>query len=235
MEVYKPVVTTFETNEKMYESATNLAINQILDTISENGLARIALSGGETPLPFYKKLFSNPVIEPELLELFQTDERFTPKNSDILNQSHILSCLGENAGYFKELNFINTTVSMEEAIHSYNEIIDNLDGVLFDLTILGIGEDGHFASLYKRGEYLNGDQAHVHYSKSPDKKAPDRITVSINDLLKSSMIIVLLVGENKRYVVPEILEGDKEAADFPAKFLLCHPNVLILQSLEGVD
>jgi 6-phosphogluconolactonase len=232
MEVYKPVLTTFESNDKLYESATTIAINQILDIIGEKGTARIALSGGGTPLPLYKKLFSNPFIEPELIELFQTDERYVPASSTDSNQYNILQSLGENKGYFKELNLIDTSLPISESVDTYGEIIDNLDDVLFDLTILGIGEDGHFASLFPNGDYLNGDQPHVIHTRAKNTKIKDRISISINDILKSDMILVLLTGENKRHVVPEILEGKKVALDFPAKFLLCHPNVTILESFE---
>jgi 6-phosphogluconolactonase len=234
MEFYKPIVTTFESDAKMYESAMTICVNQILDTVGENGLARIALSGGQTPLPLYKKLFQNPFIEPESIELYQTDERFVPDNSSDSNKYNIIQTLGENKNYFKELNFFDTSLSIEDSVSNYFDCIDNLDGPLFDLTILGVGEDGHLASLFPKGNYLNGFQPCVHYSKLKSTKLQDRVTVSLNSLLKSSMILVLLTGENKRHVIPEILEGKKEAIDFPAKFLLCHPNVTILESFEEV-
>lgn len=232
MEFYKPVITTFETNASMYESAATLAINQILDSISENGISRIALSGGNTPLPLYKKLFSNPFIEPELIELYQTDERYIDNDSNQSNQLNINNCLGENTAYFKEINFIDTNLSIENAVSQYNEIIESLDGPLFDLTILGVGEDGHIASLFPKGNYLNGFQPSVHFTSTSKFDTKERITLSLNSLLKSSMLLILLTGERKRHIVPEILEGKKEAIDFPAKFLLCHPNVTILESFE---
>ncbi|MBC7472046.1 MAG: 6-phosphogluconolactonase [candidate division SR1 bacterium] len=232
MEFYKPVITTFETNASMYESATALAINQILDSISENGLARIALSGGSTPLPLYKKLFSNPFIEPELIELFQTDERYISSDLPQSNQLNINSCLGENVNYFKEVNFINTKLPTNDAVLQYNEIIESLDAPLFDLTILGIGEDGHIASLFPKGNYLNDFQPNVHFTSTSKFDIKERITLSLNSILKSSMLLILLTGERKRHIVPEILEGKKESIEFPAKFLLCHPNVTILESFE---
>jgi 6-phosphogluconolactonase len=232
MEFYKPIVTTFESNDKMYESATTTCINQILDTIGENGLARLALSGGQTPLPLYKKLFQNPFIEPESIELYQTDERYTASNTFKSNQFNIIETLGENKSYFKELNFINTSLLIDQSVSLYTDIIDNLDGPLFDLTILGVGEDGHIASLFPKGNYLNGFQPNVHQTKTKNFDIDNRITISLNALLKSSIVLVLLTGENKRHIVPEMLEGKKEAIDFPAKFLMCHPNVTILESFE---
>lgn len=232
MEVYKPILTTFESDEKMYENATIIAVNQILNIIGEKGSARIALSGGKTPIPLYQKLFSNPFIEPELIELYQTDERFVPNDSDESNQKHILDSIGENKHYFKSINLINTALPINESISSYNEIIDSLDDVLFDLTILGIGSDGHFASLFPQGDYLNGFQPHVIHTIAKGFKTKNRISISINDILKSDMILVLLSGESKRHIVPELLEGSKVSLDFPAKFLLCHPNVTILESFQ---
>jgi 6-phosphogluconolactonase len=232
MEFYKPIVTTFESDDKMYESAMTICVNQILDTISENGIARVALSGGATPLPLYKKLFLNPFIEPESIELYQTDERYAPGISTKSNQFNIVSAIGENKNYFKEINLINTSLPIAEAVSNYNEVINNLDGPLFDLTILGVGEDGHIASLFPKGNYLNDFQENVHITRTKSIEIPERISISLNSLLKSSLILILLAGENKKHIVPEILEGKKEAIEFPAKFLLCHPNIIILESFE---
>jgi 6-phosphogluconolactonase len=232
MEFYKPIVTAFESDDKMYDAAMTICVNQILDTVGENGLARIALSGGQSPLPLYKKLFQNPFIEPESVELYQTDERYVSSDTPTSNQFNILESLGENKNYFKELNFIDTSLSVEDCVAKYLETIDSLDGPLFDLTILGVGEDGHIASLFPRANYLNGFQQNVHQSKAKSDDTPQRVSISLNALLKSSMVLVLLVGERKRHIVPEMLEGKKEAIDFPAKFLLCHPNVTILESFE---
>jgi 6-phosphogluconolactonase len=230
--IYKPIVTTFETNEQLYDSASNLAINHLLNIIGDKGFARVALSGGSTPLPLYTKLFNSPFIQPESIEVYQTDERYVPTTSDDSNQKQILSAIDENSQYFKELHLIKTDLPLEEATKNYSEVIDSLEEPIFDLCILGIGEDGHFASLFPGGDYLNGFQPKAIHTTTKTNKIRDRISVSPDNILQSEMILVVLTGEKKRHIVPEILEGKKSAIDFPAKFLLCHPNVSILESFE---
>jgi 6-phosphogluconolactonase len=230
---YRPSFTSFETNEQMYQAASDLAINHLLEITAEEGSARVALSGGKTPLPLYKSMFHNPLLEPSKVEVFQTDERFVEPTDELSNQKHIIESMGESYSELKGFYPIQTTSTITESLANYNEILDSLEIPQFDLTILGVGEDGHFASLFPNGDYLNSEQPLVisTIAQSPNP-VRERISISPQTILNSKMILVLLVGTSKNHIVPEILEGKKTALEFPAKFLLCNPNVYILESFE---
>ncbi len=234
MNLYKPTVTTFETNEQMYQAASDIIVNHVLEIIGDFGMARIALSGGNTPLPLYTKLFNNPFIEHHNIEIFQTDERITDPNSPLSNQYNIRQTMGENINYFKEVYFMNTEIDAKSMLNSYIDIVDSLDGEGFDLTILGVGEDGHIASLFPNGKYLSNDvQPAILTDATNQSDAGKRVSLSAKTLLQSKLIVVLLVGDAKKHIIPEILEGRKSALEFPAKFLLQNPNVMFLESFES--
>jgi 6-phosphogluconolactonase len=115
--------------------------------------------------------------------------------------------------------------SLENTVKSYKSILEMLDVPLFDLAILGVGEDGHIASLFPNNDYLKGDQDLAIATKGPNNI--DRISLSLDAILSTKNIIVYMTGENKANVIEEIFYGSKKAIDFPVKFLFAHPNVTI--------
>ena len=113
-------------------------------------------------------------------------------------------------------------------IKEYSEKLDTLDGSFFDFTVLGIGQDGHIASLFPGGKYLKHQEETVIQTSAPrDFAVGKRISLTVESILSSSEILIMLVGENKQEALQEMLEGEKPATQFPAKFLLAHPNVRI--------
>ncbi|NJL96752.1 6-phosphogluconolactonase [Candidatus Gracilibacteria bacterium] len=229
MQIHQPKITQFENSQVFYNKATEIIIDQILDTTSQEGLARICLSGGSTPLPIYSQLSKNSNLNWYDIELFQTDERFIDPSSEESNQFQIEKALTpkilDNLKHFYK---INTTLEKKLTLELYNEVIESLSGVFFDLTILGIGKDGHFASLFPDQEYLGHNDSRVIATTAPKTYSTrPRISLTIETILNSKMILVLLKGKEKQVVINELLEGKLSAQEFPAKFLLSHPNLSI--------
>lgn len=230
MQIYKPNLIQFETREQLYISAASIFLDHVIDSQSEEGVSRVALAGGNTPLELYKLIGKEQSIDWSRVEFFQTDERFVPAFSDQSNQKMILETIGEeiliNQSDFRK---IDTSQDINIAVNSYNEQIQSLDGVLFDLVILGVGEDGHIASLFPNQKYLSHQEAGVIKTTATNNHgAKDRISLTIESILNSKSIILLITGENKAFIANEMLEGTKVAKDFPVKFLLAHPKLTIL-------
>ncbi|NJK71808.1 MAG: hypothetical protein HC932_06285 [Thermales bacterium] len=108
MQIHQPKITQFENSEVFYNKATEIIIDQILDTTSQEGLARICLSGGSTPLPIYNQLSKNSNLNWYDIELFQTDERFIDPSSEESNQFQIEKALTpkilDNLKHFYKIN-----------------------------------------------------------------------------------------------------------------------------------
>jgi len=175
-----------------------------LKLIPQSG--KIALSGGTTPTPLYKQL-------PQSAIYYQVDERYVPAEDKDSNQKMIHDT-------FAPQNFhnFNTNLPIEECLKKYEEELPEN----FDLIILGIGEDGHFASLFPH----QNPQGKVAHTQTTTHAIKDRLTLTAETILKSKAILVLL--KNKPTVLEELKNPTKSSEEFPALKLLNHPNLNIL-------
>lgn len=232
IQVFEPKILDFETEEQLYSYAESFVIDQIFSEISTEGTARLALAGGNTPKQLYSILGKNHSLPWEEVEIYQTDERFVPPSSLESNQKMIRDCFGEEVIHrLKTVNFIRTDLTTDVSISHYSDIISSLDDPLFDLVILGIGNDGHFASLFAEGNYLKHLDQPVISTKAPSSYlTTNRISLSAETLLNSKKILVLLKGESKKEVLTDLLISQKSVKDFPAKLLLSHNNLTIFTS-----
>lgn len=234
--IFPPKIIQFESKEKLYEMAYLNLEESILSHQAHKGKCRIALSGGNTPLELYQKIGKSPVIDWQKMEIYQSDERFIENTDEKSNQFQIKKSLGietitkleENFGVF----WLKNDEKIDKCLENYNEILESLDGIWFDEIILGIGADGHIASLFPEGDYLCHQETAVIATESVFFEVAQRLSLTIESLLNSEKITVLLVGSNKSGVLQELVEGKLSAANFPAKFLLSHPNVHILACFE---
>jgi 6-phosphogluconolactonase len=228
-DLFKPNITEFDSEDQLYAYAESFVIDEMLEQIGEEGTFRLALSGGSTPLPLYQKLAHNQSLPWEEVEIYQTDERFVDTKGDDSNQKQIQANLGEEV-----LNRLKDTyfVKIDETLHSttthYNEVIQSLEEPFFDLTVLGIGADGHIASLFPNATYLAHNEDSVITTQASDQyPSKQRISLTLESILNSKTILVLLNGESKSHILGELVSGQKSAKEFPAKFLLAHPKLFV--------
>jgi 6-phosphogluconolactonase len=238
MAIGRPHVVQFETLERLYDEARILVTDIAYDSVQDSGIFRVALAGGVTPLPLYDKLSRTTIFPWNQTEVFQIDERYLTPDCPDSNQFSIKLALGQDVLVEgKEFNFFDTSVDPLDSKEAYIKKLDSLEDPFFDLVILGIGEDGHIASLFPGGDYLNMDsQDLVLVTDGSEKLAgPLRLTLSLPTLMSTKNILVLLAGEKKTPVIEELLSGERPADEFPAKFILTHPHVTIYQSVENMS
>ena len=150
-------------------------------------ISRIVLSGGSTPTSFYKRL-SETDIKWSNYEITLSDERDVEILDPLSNEGSIKAIINNNS-------FNRSFISLvKEGAQSKLDLIKS-----YDLCILGMGDDGHIASIFPNMSNLSEALHHKSslinlYDGYPDVS---RYTMTLNEINKSKQIILLIKGEKK--------------------------------------
>ena len=184
---------------------------------------RLALSGGATPRETYRLLGARKDLSWDCVEIFFSDERFVPPDHPDSNYGMVRNTLLKNglAGGIapRGLFAIPTDGTVESCAARYNEILRQQygasrlspDAPLFDLCLLGLGEDGHTASLLPGQPVLNERMRWA--AAVPDGRGEPRITLTYPALESSRTILFLVAGAPKAAMLARARAGD---ASIPA-------------------
>ena len=194
------LIQTFKTEEAWIKAATDFIVSQSPQTI--------ALSGGSTPAPIYQKLGKTL----QNSQYYQVDERYVPHSDPESNYKMIQETLGLACKHF------DTSLTIDEALSKYAQELPTQ----FDVCILGIGPDGHIASIFPN---TSNNDAPVLHSTTDQFAIHDRLSLSLKTILNSKTIIVLL--KNKDAIIKELQNPTKTPEEFPALKLLTHNNLHI--------
>jgi 6-phosphogluconolactonase len=218
----------FSSEEALFNNTADLVCNIISDTVSNNGKCLLALSGGNTPRGLYKVLTEKKELKWDKVHIFWSDERYVPPDNE---QSNYRSA---NENIISKINIpvdnihrVETELPVNDAAEKYEqEIIKTWNNgsstgssvndstvPVFDLILLGIGDDGHTASLFPGTPALNEDKKLVSSNYIPALKA-ERITFTYKLINNASVIIFLVSGSSKKEILQKIFK-DKEKT-FPA-------------------
>ena len=204
--IYKPTLEDFNTFSANLLSDT---IKKTLDKSSNEIF--IALSGGNTPISILKILkYKN--IDWKRISFYMVDERCVLPNDISCNFNNIKKVFFNNISS-KYFSMIEEGVSFEKASKNYQLLLDKnlpkskLGVPVFDLILLGMGNDGHTASLFPETNALKEQFNFVVLNDVPQLKT-QRITLSYPVLLASKEIIVLFKGEKKEQIVEEIYSNN---------------------------
>ncbi|MBC7406465.1 MAG: 6-phosphogluconolactonase [Candidatus Parcubacteria bacterium] len=225
--LYKPKVMEFETLDVMYRQVCDIIEDKIHYTQQDKGVARLLLSADNPCLPIYKKLAHSGIIDWQDIELYQTDEKYVPKTDPNSKQKIISDALGvinQTAGSY----FFDTSLEINTAIKNYNQILDTLDGVFFDQGIISVRSDGSIGGLFPGGNSIKHHDNYAIATQSPDSASgPNRLSLTVETILNTEELYIILTGESNRQVLLEMIEGNLPATEYPARVLLTHPNVTI--------
>ena len=196
-------------NKKILESSLLLKISTcISDAIKKYGDARFLLSGGSTPMNLYS-LLSEETIEWEKVKIGLVDERFVPIENLFNNETQIKNNLLKNSAKFATIfgmvyNYENEMLNLKMVNQQYKTFFERID-----FTILGMGEDGHTASLFpgdkESEELMNTSNIGIFSTKSPSFPY-NRITCSKELIANSNYIALFINGETKFNVLKNSIE-----------------------------
>jgi len=195
------------------------------EKIKESGRFTFVLSGGKSPIRLYKALNNTKNIEWKNVDFFIGDERYVKENSRYSNIHLCKKYLLNNLKIQSKQIFKVTTnnKSIKKDTKNYQNKIKKYflnKKISFDLILLGIGIDGHIASLFKNNIDKKNKNL-VDYTEKDDFK---RITLTLNCINDSNSIFLWAPGKRKSKIVKKIL-FDKNLK-YPASYLKKDNNFL---------
>jgi len=227
--VHKPNLEILADTESLAERAFEIFVASVERAIADKGIFYVAISGGHTPKRFFELLGERPQSQNlpwSRIQLFWVDERYVPANSPESNYNLAADTfLHKVAIPQKNIHRINTEFSdSQEAARCYEQTIRKVFGLKkkdvpkFDLIILGLGTDGHIASLFPNSRITFDEENLACVVSAPDGKYT-RITLTPPVLLAASQLLVLVSGEEKAGILKEVLTGRPDQVRYPVHIL----------------
>ena len=162
----------------------------IREAIEQRGAAHVALSGGNTPRRAYE-LLGGLVGSGENVHLWLADERCVPLDDPESNAKLIAETVDLPAA---TLHTVDGTLGPDEAAAAYAQ---ELGDVVPDVVLLGLGPDGHTASLFPGHATLEEHAGRVLPVGDSPKPPPDRVTMSLDTLGSARSLVLLVTGADK--------------------------------------
>ena len=195
--------------------------------IRQRGVATLVLAGGSTPAPMFREL-AKADLDWSRVIILQVDERFVPPDSPRSNARLIRETLLTGpAAAARFVPLWHPAADLAAAAEAAEAVLATLPRP-WDVVFLGMGEDGHFASLFpgspQLAEGLSPDTDRLCLAVEPHDPAPKepRLSLTLNALLDTRHSLLMIRGQKKRTVLDAALAGN---ADLPIHALLSHTRV----------
>jgi len=214
-----PVIHSFATTDVLISSLAAFVVKAQKEAIDKKGRFTIALSGGSLPKQL-SGLVGNPAVKWDLWQVFYADERVVPLTDP--DSNHLL-CSNElfNKVPIPKENIHTIDVSLvndlEELTDAYEkELIkefaqkDSARFPVFDLILLGMGPDGHTASLFPGHDLLTEEDRWVAYIEDSPKPPPKRITLTYPVINHALRVVFVAAGAAKADILRTVLDKPEE-------------------------
>ena len=188
-----------------------LISDNLKSAIKKTGVASLVVSGGSSPIKIFEEL-SEIDLPWSKVQITLVDDRLVDAKDINSNQKllldHLLKKKAKNANFF---------------LLTEDFILNNEFKIPFDVTLLGMGEDGHFASLFPNmiGDYdafnINAEYKVFKTSSNGDPFLP-RITMNLSLILNSEVIILLVKGKMKEYILKQANVEDNVPLHYLLKY-----------------
>lgn len=213
----------YEQEGEVRQAATQAIAQAAANAIKSHGIFRIVLAGGSTPRAVYQTLNELPTNW-SAWHVYFGDERVLPVDHPDRNSVMAQTAwLAQSPIPRSQIYPIPTEQGLEAARASYMQTLALLGA--FDLVLLGLGEDGHTASLFPGHDFGTAEDApDVLMVLDAPKPPPQRISLSANRLSKAHQVLFLATGAGKREPVQRWMSG----AEIPAAAIHCGNGVDVL-------
>lgn len=213
----------FDNRDLLMTALTEQISQQLRNSIAENQTASMALSGGRTPIPLFEQL-SQQDLNWDKVTTTLVDDRWLAETEDNSNgrlvRQHLLQNQAAAADF---IGLYQDGVDAYEAQEACNQRLSALPKQ-FDCIVLGMGNDGHTASLFPCSDDLATALSSTQHcaAVTPTTAPHARMTLTPHRLLQSKQRILLLTGEDKLATLEQAL-ADTHVETMPIRLFLQQP------------
>ncbi|WP_371379262.1 6-phosphogluconolactonase [Thalassotalea aquiviva] len=221
-------LNTFTSKAELDQALAEKIAQQLQDAIEQKGHASIAFSGGSTPKGLFDAL-SNIDLDWHKVTVTLADDRWVDEQHDSSNAKLIKENLLVNHAHAARFFALKqgqdlTKEQLAELTEQAHQHVLPLD-----VTILGMGEDGHTASIFpcsaQVDEGLDVDATPALIKVVPTTAPFERISFNFTALIQSNHLYLHIVGDSKQQVLEQALSSD-DAREMPIRAFLQHPTKL---------
>ena len=204
----------FSNKEEMSRAVADYTSAQISKKINSGQHFTLALSGGTSPVRYYE-LLSEKSVDWSSVKILLVDERKVEQSHPDSNGGMIYDSLVSKIDIpEKNIIFPDTSITVpQDCAEEYEKRIQDELGSPkpeLDLIALGIGPDGHTASLFPGVEFIPGENRLIISTKAPEQfSVADRITMSMDFINRGAMRAFVIAGKGKQDMVQRTMRGDK--------------------------
>jgi 6-phosphogluconolactonase len=220
----QPDLHSFPDRDTLITELTTTITGLLRAGIAQNGRASLAVSGGSTPVQLFKSL-SKSDLPWQNVDICLVDERWVDPSDPDSNENLVKTQLLQNRA--ADATFSGMKSSAKTATEGEEECSHQLQKLHrpFDVLILGMGDDGHTASLFpgaaKLPQATDMNSGKICMGIAPVTAPHERMTLTLPEILNSKQIFLHITGQNKKDVLAQAL-ADGPAEEMPIRFILQH-------------
>jgi 6-phosphogluconolactonase len=219
------MITVFQDTNALSQAAAELFVQTARESVDKNGRFTVALTGGSSPVQLYHLLTHSPYVEQvpwAQTYIFWGDERWVPLTDERSNAKMAMDAFLNQVPVPKDQIYpMWGEGEPEEFAHQYEKLLQqhfHQQVPQFDLILLGMGDDGHTASLFPGTPVLNETSRWVlAYYLTPQSMY--RVTLTAPLINQARKIVFLTFGPNKANALYEVLEGNRNPEQYPSQLI----------------
>jgi 6-phosphogluconolactonase len=220
----------YDSPQQLSRAAAEYFLATTQAAVRAHGVARVAISGGNTPRPVFE-LLANPAekfvsaMPWAQMEVYWVDERMVPPDNKDSNYRMTCEAMLDKVSLSPDRIFrIEGELEPEEAAARYESAIRNhlrlegAQGPRFDLLALGMGDDGHTASLFPHTDAIN-EMIRIAVANHVPQKDTWRVTLTWPVINEANEVFFLIAGRDKAQPLHDVLLGKYDPETLPSQLI----------------